>query len=59
MIRIQALEWVQGKIQDILPNNVTTDLHVYDDNEYETFLVETGPVTIMPSFRLKIYQNGR
>jgi hypothetical protein len=25
MIRIQALEWVQGKIQDLILNNVTTD----------------------------------
>ena len=25
MIRIQALEWTQGQIQDIIVNNVTTD----------------------------------
>ena len=25
MIRIQALEWVQGQIQDLILNNVTTD----------------------------------
>jgi hypothetical protein len=25
MIRIQALEWVQGHIQDIILDNVTTD----------------------------------
>jgi hypothetical protein len=31
MIRIQALEWVQGTIQDIIPNHVTTDWPVYDD----------------------------
>jgi hypothetical protein len=31
MIRIQALEWVQGKIQDIILNNVTTDWPFYDD----------------------------
>ena len=31
MIRIQALEWVQGTIQDIIRNNVTTDWPVYDD----------------------------
>ena len=30
MIRIQALEWVQGRIQDIILNNVTTDWPVYD-----------------------------
>jgi hypothetical protein len=30
MIRIQALEWVQGQIQDLVLNNVTTDgLHDY------------------------------
>jgi hypothetical protein len=33
MIRIQALEWVQGQIQDIILNNVTTDWPVYDDDE--------------------------
>ena len=31
MIRIQALEWVQGTIQDLILNNVTTDWPVYDD----------------------------
>jgi hypothetical protein len=31
MIRIQALEWVQGTIQDFILNNVTTDWPVYDD----------------------------
>jgi hypothetical protein len=25
MIKIQALEWVQGRIQDIILNNVTKD----------------------------------
>jgi hypothetical protein len=25
MIRIQALEWVQGQIQDLILDNVTTD----------------------------------
>jgi inosine/xanthosine triphosphate pyrophosphatase family protein len=30
MIRIQVLEWVQGQIQDIILNNVTTDWPVYD-----------------------------
>jgi hypothetical protein len=34
MIRIQALEWVQGTIQDMILNNVTTDWPVYDDDEY-------------------------
>jgi hypothetical protein len=32
MIRIQALEWVQGKIQDLIMDNVTTDWPFYDDN---------------------------
>jgi hypothetical protein len=32
MIRIQALEWVQGQIQDIILNNVTTDWPVYYDD---------------------------
>ena len=31
MIRIQALEWVQGRIQDIILDNVTTDWPVYND----------------------------
>jgi hypothetical protein len=31
MIRIQALEWVQGKIQDLILDNVTTDYPFYDD----------------------------
>jgi hypothetical protein len=31
MIRIQALEWVQGTIQDLILNNVTTDWPVYDE----------------------------
>jgi hypothetical protein len=31
MIRIQALEWVQGQIQDLILNNVTTDWPFYDD----------------------------
>jgi hypothetical protein len=30
MIRIQALEWVQGRIQDIILNNVTRDWPVYN-----------------------------
>ena len=30
MIRIQALEWVQDRIQDIILNDVTTDWPVYD-----------------------------
>jgi hypothetical protein len=33
MIRIQALEWAQGQIQDIILNNVTTDWPVYDDDK--------------------------
>ena len=31
IIRIQALEWVQGQIQDIILNNVTRDWPFYDD----------------------------
>ena len=30
MIRIQALEWAQGRIQDLILNNVTTDWPVYN-----------------------------
>jgi hypothetical protein len=30
MIRIQALEWVQGQIQDLILNNVTRDWPVYN-----------------------------
>ena len=33
MIRIQALEWVQGRIQDLILNNVTTDWLVYNDEQ--------------------------
>jgi hypothetical protein len=33
MIRIQALEWTQGQIQDLILNNVTTDYPFYD-NDY-------------------------
>ena len=33
MIKIQALEWMQGRIQDIILNNVTTDWPVYDDDD--------------------------
>ena len=29
MIRIQALEWVQGRIEDIILNNVTRDPSIY------------------------------
>jgi hypothetical protein len=31
MTRIQALEWVQGRIQDLILNNVTPDWAVYND----------------------------
>jgi hypothetical protein len=31
MIRIQVLEWVQGKIQDLILDNVTTDWPFYND----------------------------
>jgi hypothetical protein len=30
MIRIQALEWVQCRIQDLILNNVTKDWPVYN-----------------------------
>ena len=31
IMRIQALEWVQGQIQDIIINHVTRDWPFYDD----------------------------
>jgi hypothetical protein len=31
MIRIQALEWVQGTIQDLILNNITRDWPVYNN----------------------------
>jgi hypothetical protein len=31
MMRIQALEWVQGRMQDLILDNLTTDWPVYDD----------------------------
>ena len=33
MIRIQALEWVQSQIQDIILDNVTTDWPFYDNDK--------------------------
>jgi hypothetical protein len=33
MIRIQALEWVQGQIQDIILHHVTRDWPFYDDDK--------------------------
>jgi hypothetical protein len=33
MIRIQALGWVQGKIQDLILDNVTTDWPFYDSDK--------------------------
>jgi hypothetical protein len=33
MIRIRALEWVQGKIQDLILDHVTTDWPFYDDGD--------------------------
>jgi hypothetical protein len=33
MVRIQALEWVQAKIQDLILDNVTTDYPFYDDKK--------------------------
>jgi hypothetical protein len=31
MIRIQALQWVQGQIQDLMLDNVTTDYPFYNE----------------------------
>jgi hypothetical protein len=31
MIRIQALEWVQGRVQDLILNSITRDWPVYDE----------------------------
>jgi hypothetical protein len=31
MIKIQTLEWVQGRIQDLILNNVTRDWLIYND----------------------------
>lgn len=33
MIRIQALVWVQGRIQDIILENVTRDWPFYDNDK--------------------------
>ena len=33
MMRIQALEWVQAKIQDLVLDNVTTDYPFYDNDD--------------------------
>ena len=33
MIRLQALEWAQAKIQDLILDNVTTDYPFYDDDK--------------------------
>ena len=35
LIRIQALEWVQGQIQDIILGNITTDWPFHDDEDYK------------------------
>jgi hypothetical protein len=32
MVRIQTLRWVQGQIQDLILNNVTTDWPMYDND---------------------------
>ncbi len=37
MIRIQALEWLQRKIQDLILNNVTADRPVYDKRRTSFF----------------------
>jgi hypothetical protein len=31
MVRIQGLEWVQGQIQNLMLDNVTTDYPFYDE----------------------------
>jgi hypothetical protein len=31
LIEIQALEWVQGRIQDLILNNVTRDWPIYNE----------------------------
>jgi hypothetical protein len=33
MIRIQALRWVQGQIQDLMLDNVTKDYPFYDNDK--------------------------
>ena len=33
MIRIQELQWVQGRIQDFILDNVTTDWPFYDNDK--------------------------
>ncbi len=33
MVRIQALEWVQGQIQNLMLDNVTTDYPFYDNDD--------------------------
>jgi hypothetical protein len=33
LIEIQALEWVQGRIQDLILDNVTRDWPVYNDDD--------------------------
>jgi hypothetical protein len=33
MIRIQALEWIQGQIQDLILDNGTTDWPFYDNDK--------------------------
>ena len=37
MIKIQALEWVQGRIQDIILNNVTKDWPVCGNKQIDTW----------------------
>jgi hypothetical protein len=33
MVRMQALEWVQSQIQDLILDNVTTDYPFYDNDK--------------------------
>ena len=47
MIRIQALEWVQGQIQDIILNNVTTDWPFYDNDDASLLFYITFELSAM------------
>jgi hypothetical protein len=44
MIRIQALEWVQGQIQDSILDNVTTDYPFYDDEKWIIILIQNRKI---------------
>src|SRR5918911_2513697 len=47
MIRIQALEWTQGQIQDIILNNVTTDWPIYDNDDASLLFYITFELSAM------------